>query len=233
MRQGMLSSEIFYGKSNHMRKVLPILAVSLLAGCAGIGTGSHQYKEPPSYRTTNQKTVVGSFDAVWKRAIPEIGKNFFVINNLDKESGVINLSYSGDPSKYVDCGELTASASDLRGKRSYTINIADEASNYEITYNTLISAVERRMNLDGRINLIFQSQGKNSTLVTANVKYVVQQKLQVSSQTPSSYNIPRQDSASIGFNTGGGDTFPLADDMLTVTCKATGALEKELLALIR
>ncbi|WZB71892.1 hypothetical protein WJ968_09260 [Achromobacter xylosoxidans] len=45
-------------------------------------------------------------DEVWTKAVPAIGKQFFVINNLDKSSGLMNLSYSGSPEQYVDCGHL-------------------------------------------------------------------------------------------------------------------------------
>ena len=37
-----------------------------------------------------------------------IGDSFFVINNLDKESGFINVSYSGDPCMFVDCGRVNS-----------------------------------------------------------------------------------------------------------------------------
>ena len=46
------------------------------------------------------------FEEAWSRAIPQIGKSFFVINNIDKSSGILNVSYTGDPEKYVDCGTI-------------------------------------------------------------------------------------------------------------------------------
>ena len=59
-----------------------------------------------AYNVSNTITVNKSKEEVWKELIPQIGKNFFVINNLDKESGIINISYSGDPERYIDCGEI-------------------------------------------------------------------------------------------------------------------------------
>jgi len=84
--------------------VLASLSLCVLAfGCAG----RLEYRPPNSIAPQQNSVEINkSKDAVWKIIVPAIGKNFFVINNLDKESGIINISYSGDPERYVDCGYI-------------------------------------------------------------------------------------------------------------------------------
>ena len=75
-------------------KIIAVLILTILAGCAG----KFEYTRPTSLPTLNNSVVINkSKDEVWKQIIPMLGKQFFVINNLDKDSGIINISYSGDP----------------------------------------------------------------------------------------------------------------------------------------
>ena len=86
-----------------MKKVLFTVTVILLfTGCVG---GRLTYT-PPSVQAKINNSIVFDEpkDQIWKRAIVNLSSSFFVINNLDKESGLINLSYSGSPEKCIDCG---------------------------------------------------------------------------------------------------------------------------------
>ena len=88
-----------------MKRAILILTfvVIIFAGCSG----ELKYTRPSFQRNvTNTIVVQKSKEEVWRNIVPAIGKQFFVINNLDKESGIINISYSGDPQKYVDCGYI-------------------------------------------------------------------------------------------------------------------------------
>src|SRR4029453_12877985 len=102
-----------------MRNYFLMLLLLFVPGCV---TGGFNYTKPVQ-RTydANSITVNLSKDELWKGLIPILGKQFFVINNLDKDSGFINLSYSGDPERYVDCGVLTSTVSNARGERTYTV----------------------------------------------------------------------------------------------------------------
>ena len=75
-----------------MRIAILLVAVSLVAGCAG----KLDYVRPttPAAASTNYKIIDKPREAVWNASVPELGKQFFVINNLDKSSGLINISYS-------------------------------------------------------------------------------------------------------------------------------------------
>lgn len=114
-------------------------------------------------------------DQVWKELISALGSQFFVINNLDKESGLINVSYSGDPEKYVDCGQITYDIENARGPRHYAFAGSQAIAKYETTNNnkTQIGRMTRKMGLEGRINIIVESLEPSRTKVMVNVKYIL------------------------------------------------------------
>ena len=99
-----------------MRLFLAALVVSGLAGCAG----KVDYIRPTTQISLGQNTklIQKPRDAVWATSVPALSKQFFVINNLDKTSGLINLSYSGDPEKYIDCGRITSFVKNAQGEIS-------------------------------------------------------------------------------------------------------------------
>ncbi len=90
--------------------------------------------------------------------------------------------------------------------------------------------IERKMSLEGRINLIFEEVAPSTTRVTASTRYVVTRNLTIHS---TSNNIPQSGSYSISFNSGGGATFPSNADGQTLECYATGRLEAGILNLIK
>ena len=97
------------------------LVIAALSLCVAACAGKVDYIRPtasvsPSF---NVKTVERSRDAVWNASVPELGKQFFVINNLDKSSGLMNISYTGDPERYIDCGRITSYVKNARGERTY------------------------------------------------------------------------------------------------------------------
>ncbi|UUZ73433.1 hypothetical protein LP415_09480 [Polaromonas sp. P1(28)-8] len=100
-----------------MKAVIALLGITFLAGCAG----KVDYIRPTTKATpgSNVKILNRPREAVWTAAVPELGKRFFVINNLDKASGLINISYSGDPEKYIDCGRITSFVKNAKGERTY------------------------------------------------------------------------------------------------------------------
>jgi hypothetical protein len=81
-------------KETTMYKAATVAALSvLLTGCIG-GGGGATYKPPSALDKPilSTKTINRPIDSVWKDAVAELGKNFFVINNIDKASGLINVS---------------------------------------------------------------------------------------------------------------------------------------------
>lgn len=77
-----------------MRCFLIVVILLLVQGCGG----KVDYIRPTTQLSTatNVKTIEKPQEIVWNASVPEIGKRFFVINNLDKSSGFMNISYTGD-----------------------------------------------------------------------------------------------------------------------------------------
>ena len=160
-----------------------------------------------------------------------LGKNFFVINNLDKESGFINISYSGDPEKYVDCGYIESYVKNARGERTYYFPAASANQTYEVMdmkQSGGLFNINRKMNIEGRMNLIVEEIDPNKTIVTANTKYVLTKSGTVRNVQGASQSF----SDSISFNTNQGDRFPGSGSHSGTFCQANGNFEKEVLSLL-
>jgi hypothetical protein len=208
-----------------MRFVAMSAVVLLIAGCAG----KMDYVRPSSTFPVGANSVVieKSREAVWNATVPELGKNFFVINNLDKSSGLINISYSGDPEKYVDCGRVSSYVKNARGERTYEFAGSKAQERYEVMIPAGLFMVDRRMSLEGRVNLVFEEISPTSTRVTANTKYVLQRQ---STARHIANNVPSSSSDSISFNSGSSGFFPAGADGRATECLSTGLLEKQVLS---
>ncbi|MDR6521795.1 hypothetical protein J2789_004485 [Variovorax paradoxus] len=205
-----------------MKKVAFICGMAVLAGCAG----KQEYIRPTGTATIEvTKTVNRPRSEVWDRAVPQLGKQFFVINNLDKSSGLINLSYSGDPEKYIDCGRVISFVQNARGERTYNFPGSKAQSEYEMMLDGTLIAVSRRMDLDGRVNVIFEEVDPQTTKVTANARYVVKRDVTIRDMRGNS----RSTSASTSFNGNGNGTLPQARALEPAECRANGELEREIL----
>lgn len=210
-----------------MKTIAIALVGLLLAGCAG-----HVEYVRPTVTVPLGANIVNipkSREAVWASAVPELGKRFFVINNLDKASGFINISYTGDPAKYIDCGRVTSYVKNARGERTYDFAGAAAQQSYEVMNPQGLFFIERRMALEGRVNLVFEEVGADQTRVTANTRYVVQRTRTVRG---AANNVSQSFNDSVTFNSGSSATFAGGESQ-AAECAATGALEREILAAFR
>lgn len=207
--------------------IIPLLAVVALVGCAG----KLDYVRPSAPpRLENSIVIDKPRDVVWNAMIPALGKQFFVINNLDKSSGLINISYSGNPELYVDCGRVTSYVKNARGERTYDFAGASASQQYEIMNNAGLFMISRRLTLEGRMNLIFEEAGPERTRITANTRYVLNREMQVQS---ASGTFPQTQRDSISFNSGQPASFPAARDGRALECQPTGRFESEVLSLAK
>ncbi|HEX6957771.1 MAG TPA: hypothetical protein VF194_07275 [Ferrovibrio sp.] len=196
----------------------------LLNACAG------KLDYTPPYggtSTTNTKTVAKSKDEVWKELIPELSKQFFVINNVDKSSGLLNVSYSGDPERYVDCGTVSSYVKNARGERSYVFPGARASQTYEAMTDNLYF-INRTMSLDGRMNVIVQETGPSSSSITVNTRYVVTRTVRVQGAAGGAGSF----TDTINFNTGQLTSFPASGNLPATQCRPTGMFEAEVLGLV-
>ncbi len=206
------------GRNMKLNFVLFTITLFFLAGCAG----KVNYTPPIATPTAkNSITIDEPVERVWKKIIPSLGSSFFVINNIDKDSGFINLSYSGDPERYIDCGTVESHVKNMRGERRYRFPAASAYEEYESFDNGQdLFFIKRRMDLEGRINIILQELSSEQTLVSVNTKYVVTKDATVTHVQGASQRL----NDTITFNTNGSARFPQ-----TTKCVATGALEREVL----
>lgn len=144
---------------------------------------------------------------------------------------MINLSYSGDPEKYIDCGRISSFVKNAQGERTYNFAGAKAQQNFEVMNPGVgLFFLDRRMSLEGRVNLIFEEVDANNTKVTANTRYVV-----VRTQTVRSAagGFPQNSSDSISFNSGGSAPFPANQRGEYSECAARGVLEQEVLSAVQ
>lgn len=214
-----------------MRIFLFILMAFLASSCAS--SGKIKYTPPSnSYDEPKNVTVVPrSRDAIWQATIPQLGKKFFVINNLDKSSGLINISYSGDPEEYIDCGRILSEVKNASGERRYDFAAAKARQSYEVVDPVYgYFAIDRSMSLEGRINLVFEEVSEGITQITVNTRYIVERKQVIKSLAN---RFPQTISDKISFNSNNGASFPLGTNSEAAACVATGALEHQILSVVR
>jgi hypothetical protein len=195
--------------------------VALLAGCP-----PKVDDKPPAvaFPATSTEKIPQAQSEVWKRIVTGLSKQFFVINSFDKDAGLINASYSGDPEKYVQCG-MIHSAIGVSTAQDYTFPASRALQDYQVTNGFITAQVHRRMSLDGRMNILVQPVDSNSTSVSVNTRYILKRDVAIDA------NPPLHNTDSVTFNAGESATY--SGTPPNVTCSATGALEREILEIAK
>jgi hypothetical protein len=202
------------------RTLWQAIALAVLSGC----TAGRQDYRPPALMTKPSNAIVidRPIDVVWKELVSGVGRRFFVINNIDRTSGLINLSYGGDPELYIDCGMVESYVKNLKGERTYVFPGARAQQSYELMNNSGLYFVDRRMALDGRINVIAEELEQSKTRVTVNTRYIV-------TRTQQARRADGQVMGTLTHTTSfdAGDSGQMLGGPLV--CRSTGRLENELL----
>lgn len=140
---------------SRLKKVFGVLFAVTLAGCA-----SGTYTPPAALDATamsNERVVNKSYGATWDSLIDYASGTFFAIDNFEKASGLLTLSFgSADPSKYIDCGQFQAQ----QGARKVDMPYVDYLKS---SFNA---------SLQGKMNIVVRSIGPNKTSVKVNARYV-------------------------------------------------------------
>lgn len=147
------------------------LMVVSLGGC---GTSTASWEPPGSHSIDNEKLINSSFDDTWDRLIQNLAKDFFVINNVEKNSRILNVSISTtEPFKFIDCGVATRVFNAGGGQKETVVYPSAGPADYRVPTDTIYPAkVQRRTELEGRVNIYVAPKG-TQTLVTVNSKYVL------------------------------------------------------------
>ena len=183
----------------------------------GCGIGKISYYEAKGIKNTDNSIFLKeSKDKVWVKLIDGIGKSFFVINNIEKDSGLINISYGDDPCRFIGCGTLNSYVLDAQGKRKYNFPACIEYKEYEEFNKGNLFIIRRWITLDSRASIIVQKRN-NGTLVKVNAKYVVIKNAKIYDP---SYRLIRTELSNITFNSNG------------LKCYANGQFEKMILDIV-
>lgn len=165
-----------------MKKVLLLLLVcTLLAltGCAGKTTIT---KEPyKQVEVDNSRILNGSIDEVWHAAITGLSKTFFVLDNIERSSQIITLSFAlDDPEPYLDCGIITVvTEGGMTGQGTYTFPSTRKYVTLTIADGSPHSKPATRTNtLSGRMNLVFTELSKNQVKIATNIRFILDGKLE-------------------------------------------------------
>jgi len=180
--------------------IASLLFALLVSGC-GVTTPDYTTPSAPDYDQTSV-TVEEGFDSTWDGLIQFTSQRFFAIDSYEKDSGLMTLSFSSDPARFVDCGTIST----------------DGPPAYEGDYIQWFQETPRRsISLDGRMNLTVQETTEEETRIGVNVRYVV-----TAQAGPQTINF--------NFNTDGSDTQQVTANSFGATesrtCRPTHEAER-------
>lgn len=136
-------------------KIYYLFLLVLFYGCA-----SSSYTPPPdiNYRIANFSVVNKPFDVVWSGLIEHLASTYFGIENYEKSSGLMTLTFgSSDPSKFITGGVIKT--------ESIAINYQGDYIDYLIqNFSTDFQA---------KMNIVVKAESENKTRVIVNTRYVL------------------------------------------------------------
>lgn len=138
-----------------MKNAISILLTSTLFGCA-----TATYTLPPSPTASAdeyQRTYGAPFDQVWTALVDHASSTFFGIDNFEKSSGLLTLSFGAqNPDRFINCGRVR-----------FTTPSGDVEMPYAKYLYENLGAI-----LTGKMNLVVRSVSESSTIVRVNTRYV-------------------------------------------------------------
>jgi hypothetical protein len=219
---------------------LLIVCILVCSSCATPGTSGFRSVPPTAHSVENEIVVDAPFAVVWDRLVSRLSKSFFVVNNIDKESHFINVSFSVDsPDAYVDCGRSHRTYSRGTDKQEYDYPVA-ASSSYRYAGSSGIypstAYIDRKTRLEGRLN-IYVAPDSAVTRVSVTGKFILQ--INVSGHyvvenllgSPISQGQVPTSESTVDFTTNQPGTVGSGDK--AITCASTGALEREVLDFVR
>jgi len=175
---------------------------------------------PPNIDDTSFKNSIitkKKFDETWNSVINFVNDSFFKIENLDKDSGLLTLSFgSKETENFIDCGDF-----------EYTLFFTGEefkGSYIDYAKSGLLAALEAQMNIK------LQKIDNETTKISINTNYTY------STQHALGYYDPKLNQT-YSFESGGYQTIdvinPIKGSIPTRTCKSTNFAEKAIFNLLK
>ncbi len=218
------------------------LSVATLAGCATMGGGPAggtapasaakgvEYRQPEAVADSKYaKTVAKPLEAAWNGLTASAEKSAFGVDNANAQGHSLTLRFKADPEPYVDCGRITSSGKNAKGKQKYDFPAASARQEYEIAGRKGVYAVDRRMALEAKVQVVLSEAGDGKTRARTKAYYTLTKTIQVrklgTTATDTVSDKVEFDSAHPGvFQVGGKDG---------TVCRATGKLEAKALSLLK
>lgn len=225
-----------------------ILPVICLYGCATQGVSTHDYIPPSTPKFTAEKHIEKSNNDVWDLIVENIAKSYFSINNIDKESRIINIDFSHDkPNEFMSCGKTVRVYNDGKTNEVVEYGVADKVATFKVAtkqqphpsirqYYQIVRIVPK---ITGRVNIYVAPEGKG-TKVTVNAKMVALARVQAEVISQHAYGnivqtdiVPGSESELIAVTKGPYNN-PVDDPIVkSIVCYSTGNLEQAILDLAR
>ena len=209
-------------------KVKCLIALAVAAALVGCSSSRMDWQAPARNEVPQTKVSDASFDRFWNRYVEDLSQSFFSINNISKESRIINVSFStSEPGEYVDCGAATRSwAGGYVPAGSITYNPADSVDYYEQRPGTMVLLeVSHRTRLEGRFNVYIAPKGSR-TQVRATARYSLI--VDITKSDNQLYNQNKNYVVTLDSNSA---AYPSFGEEQFVECVSTGKLEEALLSL--
>lgn len=163
---------------NILPSMTPVAIVSLilllLASCA---SGKTKYSPPKigDYDVITTKIVKKSYDRAWTGIVEEITTKSYSVDNIDKNSGYISITFSTtSPQQYLDCGLYNVKFKNLRGSQDLTFNGADSSQRYTAYDRGNMMPITRVAALNGKISLFLKKENNKSSKLQVSAKYHLQ-----------------------------------------------------------
>ncbi|MGE0734370.1 MAG: hypothetical protein AB7G15_20590 [Alphaproteobacteria bacterium] len=214
-----------------MRVISATTLVSIsMALTACTGTNTADYRPATMHEIRNEKVVDRPFARVWDEYVAALSKEFFVINNISKDSRIINISFeSSQPGQYVDCGETTRTVNHLAiGTRTINYKAAESSQFVWAGTNNSLWNLDRRTRMIGRANIYLAPEG-SKTLIRVNARYAFTVNTFATSINPPGRS-EQAPTITIDFTTQEPGTY--TDRVGTARCSSRGELERKLLGLV-
>lgn len=232
-----------------MRRLITLLAV-VLAGCATHGTNSLQYKQPGHAAIVNEAIVPAPFERVWDALVRELAKAFYVINTIDKQSRLINVTFNAtEPGQFVDCGRSERKFSDGEIAQTFEYDLASHATfkvasppHEQPMFTSRWAQITREPTLEGRANIYVEPLDADPprTAVTVNARYMLTVKVKAEGFSRNAFGTVHsrgalpEDSTTFSFHT---KTVAVKDEtnpiLPPVMCVPKGRIEADVLAIVK
>lgn len=127
------------------------------------GCATATYTPPNEGNNLESKIVINkNYDKTWNAIINHLSSSYFAIDNFEKDSGLITVSFGADnPTDFIDCGNIKVKWTD----QNYNQH------NFNGPYVNFLKQ-EYGADLAGKMNITARSIGDSKTAVRVNARYI-------------------------------------------------------------